>query len=57
MSVKIKFVEAISLPKCPHCKNELPKIEVVSKGIVVNDTIYICPHCKCILSISSTNLL
>ncbi len=45
---KIKIVETNSTPVCPQ---ELQTIEQVSKGFIEQTMVYICPHCKKVLSI------
>jgi glutaredoxin len=52
---KIKIIETDSKPKCPYCKKELDAIEKKTKGWLTTMTIYMCPHCKAVLSISDTS--
>ncbi len=47
---RIKLVETDELPKCPYCENTLETIEKSHTGMLSSTIIYICPHCKKILS-------
>ena len=44
------------MAKCPYCKKEVDfkniKKEEKGIGFLRQDTIYICPHCECIISIA-----
>ena len=53
MAKKPEIIKVDFLPLCPHCGKELDKIGQVSKGILVQSFIYVCPYCKKILSIGS----
>lgn len=48
---KIEFENIDILPLCSHCERELDKIYRVHKGIFSTTVVYICPHCRKILSI------
>ncbi len=60
MSEFIKFVEAQTLPICPHCEKPLAEIEfrrdVVRFGFFKGETFVVllsCPHCHKVLSTQS----
>ena len=52
----IKVIKTDSLPKCPHCEQELDTIEKVEHGQLETHVVYICPKCKKILSIGYNTL-
>ena len=47
----MKFIETDSKPICSHCEIELNEIHTISKGFIIQNTVYLCPHCHKILSI------
>lgn len=59
--MKIQIVEREDLlPKCPHCKNELPEVFVRSRGVgfVVGKTqVYFCPHCQTVLGFAQSRMI
>ena len=48
---KIKIVDTDTIPKCPYCEKELETIERAYTGMLSSNVIYICPHCKKLLSV------
>lgn len=48
---KIKLVDTTDLPKCPYCGLELETIERSHAGLLGSTVVYLCPHCKKLLSI------
>jgi len=46
----------INMAKCPYCKNRLTfdnlKMEEKGTGFIRQETMYICPYCDAIISIS-----
>jgi len=52
---KPEYIDTDSTPVCPHCDEELPKIERVATGKNLLsrslNVVYLCSHCKKVLSI------
>lgn len=48
---KIKIVDTETIPKCPYCEKELEIIERSFTSMLSSNVVYICPHCKKLLSI------
>jgi phage terminase large subunit GpA-like protein len=44
------------MAKCPHCKGEVTfenvKMQEKGQGVFRQESMYICPHCDCIIAIS-----
>jgi len=51
-NVKFEPAPEGKVPRCPHCRQELPTIWVKSDGLGVygRREIWICPHCEAFLS-------
>jgi Zn finger protein HypA/HybF involved in hydrogenase expression len=50
--VKITNIKPSSFTaKCPHCQRDLPEIYALSKGWLIQHTLYACPHCRSVLAI------
>jgi uncharacterized protein with PIN domain len=47
--VRLEYIDV--LPICPYCEKELETIQAIHKGIMSRTIIYICPHCRKVLSI------
>ena len=56
MNAKINFVEARDdeWPLCPSCKKELREIRFRKRGWLTTLTVFWCPHCRSLLSTSTT---
>jgi DNA-directed RNA polymerase subunit RPC12/RpoP len=51
----IKVNDTQSLPKCPYCESEIKEMEKAVAGRFVQlSHVYICPHCKKILGITTS---
>ena len=48
---KIKIVESDVIPICPFCKEELPIINLSSKGFLEYKKVFSCPHCRAVLGV------
>ncbi len=51
----IQIEETSEKPKCPYCEKELSVIQKISHGIIERHAVYICPHCKKVLSVGFNN--
>lgn len=53
---KVAFIEASKdeWPICPHCRKELKDIKYKKRGWLSVLTVFWCPHCRSLLSTSST---
>jgi len=50
---KVKITEVEDrIPICPYCEAELTNIEKIYLGLTYQQSIYICPYCRKILSVS-----
>jgi hypothetical protein len=56
MSQKIEFQAATDdeWPICPECKKELRDIKFKKRGWLTSMTVFWCPYCRCVLSVSNT---
>jgi hypothetical protein len=56
MAAKIKFTEIKEdeWPICPSCKKELREVKYKQGGWVSTWAAFWCPHCRCLLSVSTT---
>jgi len=51
--IKVKITEVEDrIPICPYCEAELNNIEKIYLGLTYQQSIYICPYCRKILSVS-----
>ena len=55
MTAKVEFtkVEGDEWPKCPYCKKELRQIKYKQRDWLTDITVFWCPHCGCLLSVST----
>lgn len=51
--VKIELQDTEELPVCPHCGKELNTILKNTKGVWERHLVYMCSHCKKVLSIGN----
>ncbi len=56
MNAKFKFTEANDeeWPLCPSCKKELREIRFRKRGWLTTLIVFWCPHCRSLLSTSTT---
>ena len=56
MTTKMRFAEAKEdeWPVCPWCKKELRELKYKSRGWLATWTVFWCPHCRSLLSTSTT---
>lgn len=47
----VKIINTDTVPKCPYCEKSLEIIERTHAGILGSTVVYICPHCRKLLSI------
>ena len=50
---KVEIKNTEELPLCPHCDKKLETILKNITGSFERHTIYICPHCKNLLSVGN----
>jgi len=51
MAEKIKVVETESAPICPHCEEEIDKVERTADGWLESTLVFLCPLCKKVLGV------
>ncbi len=56
MKAKLTYTEAKEdeWPICPHCRKELREFKFKRRGWLTSITAFWCPHCRCLLSASTT---
>jgi hypothetical protein len=56
MKAKLSYTEAKEdeWPICPYCKQELRELKFRRRGWLTSVTAFWCPHCRCLLSTSTT---
>jgi len=56
MAGKVAFTEAKEdeRPICPSCKKELQELKFKRRGWLTSFTVFWRPHCRCLLSTSTT---
>ena len=56
MKAKLAYSEAREdeWPICPVCKKELRELKFKRRGWLTSITAFWCPHCRCLLSTSTT---
>ncbi len=56
MDAKLKFTKAREeeWPVCPSCKQELREVKYKQRGWFTSITAFWCPHCRALLSMSTT---
>ena len=56
--MKIEEAPPDAIPKCPHCKEDLRKIWIKTKGLgfIEQKQIILCPHCRAFLGYGTFSL-